>query len=82
VPVTTAYFHEPHALAAELDDAGLRLEAILPVEGPRGCSSTDVPREESARPEAFQWATVVVTLEKLDEAVDQVAQEKRSGKQS
>jgi len=40
------------------------------------------PGRSPLAPEAFQWATVVVTLEKLDEAVDQVAQEKRSGKQS
>jgi hypothetical protein len=69
--------HTPSRQSLTAQDCGSR-----PVEGPRGCSSTDVPREESARPEAFQWATVVVTLEKLDEAVDQVAQEKRSGKQS
>lgn len=31
---TTAYFHDRDGLAAEIADAGLRLEAIVPVEGP------------------------------------------------
>jgi hypothetical protein len=31
---TTAYFHDRDGLAAEVTDAGLSLEAIMPVEGP------------------------------------------------
>jgi SAM-dependent methyltransferase len=31
---TTSYFHQHDELAAEITDAGLRLEAIVPVEGP------------------------------------------------
>jgi ubiquinone/menaquinone biosynthesis C-methylase UbiE len=31
---TTAYFHHPHELRAEAEDAGLRFEALLGIEGP------------------------------------------------
>jgi len=31
---TTAFFHHPDEFKAEIDDAGLQLESILPVEGP------------------------------------------------
>jgi hypothetical protein len=40
------------------------------------------PGRSPLAPKPSNVATVAVTLEKLDEAVDQVAQEKRSGKQS
>ena len=31
---TTAYFHDPDGIAAEVTESGLRLQAVLPVEGP------------------------------------------------
>ena len=37
---STAYFHHPDEISFELKDAGLQVEAILPVEGPGWLTST------------------------------------------
>ena len=57
---TTAYFHRPEELRAELVTAGLQVEALLGVEGPGWLTASDVDGEV---PEVLLWAARAVEAE-------------------
>jgi SAM-dependent methyltransferase len=57
---TTAYFHLPSELPAELADAGLRLEALLGLEGP-GWLFPDLIEDDSA------WETLMHAARAVEE---------------
>lgn len=58
---TTAYFHHPDELAAEVKDAGLTLEAILGIEGPGWL--LDAGWEDRSQREAILFAARAVERE-------------------
>ncbi|MET0973450.1 MAG: class I SAM-dependent methyltransferase, partial [Thermoleophilaceae bacterium] len=61
---TTAYFHHPDELRGELEDAGLRVEALVAVEGPG-----------SFRPELDAWLEDAGRREVLLRAIRRVESE-------
>ena len=61
---TTAYFHHPEELRSELEDAGVRVEAVVAVEGPG-----------SFRPELDRWLDDAERREVLLRAIRQVETE-------
>jgi SAM-dependent methyltransferase len=61
---TTAYFHRPDELAGELTDAGLTIDAVLPIEGPA-----------PLLPEADEWTNDPARRELLLRAIRRVEHE-------
>lgn len=60
---TTAFFHHPDELAAEIADADLSLEGIYAVEGPAGLFAPDLPPEDTEARERLLWAGRAVEQE-------------------
>lgn len=60
---TTAYFHDPPGLASEIATAGLRLDAVLPVEGPLAWAP-DIKRRLADREQRELILDVLAVIER------------------
>jgi SAM-dependent methyltransferase len=61
---TTAYFHEPQQLHAEIEEAGMRVRELVGVEGPAGCMKHLVERWDTPEGrEAILYAARAVESE-------------------